>query len=51
MIKMRNKDDILFGDKLRLAWYFEKPAEKIILLLSFIALIYSIFRIIIQGFW
>ena len=48
---MKKQEDILFGDKLRLAWYFETPFEKVTLFVAFIALVYSIIRILVQGFW
>ena len=32
-------------------WYFTKFGEKLIFILSLIALFYSIARIIVQGFW
>lgn len=51
VVVMRDEKDLNFGDKLRLAWYFDKPIDKIVLLISFIALVYSIIRIIFQGFW
>lgn len=40
-----------FGEKLRLAWVFESIFEKFLLGISIMALIYSIIRIIVQGFW
>ena len=45
------KEKLKFGEKMRLAWYFESKFEKIIIVLSLVALFYSIFRIMAQGFW
>ncbi len=48
---MKKQEELLLGDKLRLAWYFEKPYEKIILFLAFVTSLYAIIRILFQGFW
>jgi|TARA_R100000049_G_C1943266_1_gene87765 hypothetical protein len=40
-----------FGEKLRLAWYFETALQKLFIVLATLSLLYSIFRIIAQGFW
>ena len=49
----RKKEEVhIFRDSIiGKTWYFEKPLEKIILILSLIALFYSIARIIFQGWW
>ena len=42
----------ILGDKLTLAWYFEKPFEKIILVLAMVSLILTIIRLIAgRGIW
>ena len=38
-------------EKLKASWYFNKWYEKIFLVLSSLSLIYTIIRIILQGFW
>ena len=38
-------------EKFKLTWYFEKPHEKIILILIAVFSAYAIWRIMIQGFW
>jgi len=40
-----------FAVKMKVTWYFEKWWEKGFLILCGFALIYSIARIIFQGFW
>lgn len=51
LVKPLSEERKKFGEKLRLAWYFETTFEKILILLSLLSLFYSIFRIIMQGFW
>jgi hypothetical protein len=48
----RKKDEYggMFG-MLKLTWYFDTKISKAIVVISFLALIYSIIRIIAQGFW
>jgi len=38
-------------DKMKLPWYFETWFEKLIVVLGTFSLIYSVLRIIFQGFW
>lgn len=38
-------------EKFKLAWYFESTLEKILLILCMISFVYSILRIIAQGWW
>jgi hypothetical protein len=50
-LKPITEQKLKFGEKLRLAWYFETTFEKVIILLALLSLFYSLFRIIAQGFW
>lgn len=36
---------------IKLDWYFHTPFEKILLIIFLLAFIYSVIRIIAQGFW
>jgi len=49
ILRNDNKLDVL--SSLKLTWYFEKFYEKLILSLAMFSLLYSIIRILVQGFW
>jgi len=49
ILRNENKLDVL--SSLKLTWYFEKFYEKLILSLAMFSLLYSIIRILVQGFW
>ena len=43
--------NLKYFEKFRLDWYFSGYFEKVLLILSFVSLIYTIVRIIFQGVW
>lgn len=47
----RYKDNRPFMIKLKVPWIFYSWIEKVLLVAGFVALFYSIIRIIMQGFW
>ena len=46
---MEEKRESILGDKLTLPWYFDKPIEKILIVISFLCLILTIIRLITKG--
>jgi len=48
---IKETQKLKFGEKLRQDWYFESFFEKGLLAVSLCALLYSVIRIIMQGFW
>ncbi|MFQ5531661.1 MAG: hypothetical protein ACE5ES_03545 [Candidatus Nanoarchaeia archaeon] len=48
---LEHQAKIKFGEKMRLAWYFETWFEKLIVVLGTLSLFYTIIRMIVQGVW
>lgn len=48
---IQRKDEVDMMGALKMTWYFEGFLQKFILSLAMFSLLYSMVRIIVQGFW
>jgi hypothetical protein len=48
---IHRKDDVDMLGALKMTWYFEGTLSKLVLSLAMFSLLYSIVRILVQGFW
>lgn len=46
-----NRDDRPFAKKLQVDWYFSGWFQKVLIVIGFFSLFYSIIRVIAQGWW
>ena len=48
---IQKSDDVSVLGALGMTWYFEGALSKLVLSLAMFSLLYSIVRILVQGFW